>query len=190
MRRNGEYLLQLINDILDLSKIEAGKMVMEPRAVPPPRHGCQRGQHDAALRRQHRNALVVRFTGPLPQTIHTDGNRLRQVIVNLVGNAVKFTENGSIRIDVPFLPQWQSGQSAVSVEVTDTGIGIPQEGSAAPVPTVHASRDLDHPEVRGHWPGPESPARLSRSWASGRCIACPERGARSPSRFPRRHHRG
>ena len=49
------------------------------------------------------------------------------MIVNLVGNAVKFTENGKIRISVSFLPQWQSGQSAVSVEVTDTGIGIRPE---------------------------------------------------------------
>ena len=66
----------------------------------------------------------------MPETIHTDGTRLRQVIVNLVGNAVKFTENGSIRIDVSFLPQWRSDQSAVSVEVTDTGIGIGQEALA------------------------------------------------------------
>ena len=49
------------------------------------------------------------------------------MIVNLVGNAVKFTENGSIRIGVSFLPQWRSDQSAVSVEVTDTGIGIRPE---------------------------------------------------------------
>ena len=76
---------------------------------------------------QRGNTLEVRYTGPLPETIHTDGDRLRQVIVNLVGNAVKFTENGSIRIGVSFLPQWRAGQSAVSVEVTDTGIGIRQE---------------------------------------------------------------
>ena len=76
---------------------------------------------------QNGSTLEVRYTGPLPETIHTDGNRLRQVIVNLVGNAVKFTENGSIRIGASFLPQWRSGQSAVSLEVTDTGIGICQE---------------------------------------------------------------
>jgi signal transduction histidine kinase len=76
---------------------------------------------------QHGSTLEVRYTGPLPETIHTDGTRLRQVIVNLVGNAVKFTENGSIRIGASLLPKWRSDQSAVSVEVTDTGIGIHQE---------------------------------------------------------------
>ena len=127
VRRNGEYLLQLINDILDLSKIEAGKMVMDLG----PCHLPSTVANVASLMRpraeEHKNALTVRYTGPLPETIHTDENRLRQVIVNLVGNAVKFTENGTIGIGVSFLPQWQPGQSAVSVEVTDTGIGIPQE---------------------------------------------------------------
>ena len=127
VRRNGERLLQLINDILDLSKIEAGKMLME--AGP-----CQVSStvaEVAGMMRPHaeqrKSTLEVRYATPLPETIHTDGARLRQVIVNLVGNAVKFTENGSIRISVSFLPQWRSGQSAVSLEVTDTGIGISQE---------------------------------------------------------------
>jgi CheY-like chemotaxis protein/HPt (histidine-containing phosphotransfer) domain-containing protein len=79
---------------------------------------------------QQRSSLEVRYTGPLPEAIHTDGTRLRQVIVNLVGNAVKFTENGSIRLGVSFLPRWRSGQSAVGVEVVDTGIGIRQEALA------------------------------------------------------------
>ncbi|MHB0956302.1 MAG: PAS domain S-box protein [Pirellulaceae bacterium] len=127
VRRNGEHLLQLINDILDLSKIEAGKMeidvgpcdlistvadvvsLMRPRA------------------KQQGSTLEVRYTSPFPATIYTDGNRLRQVIINLVGNAVKFTENGSIWIGASFAPHWQSGQSAVSLEVTDTGIGISEE---------------------------------------------------------------
>ncbi len=127
VRRNSEYLLQLINDILDLSKIEAGKMVMDLGPCHLPSTVANVASMMRPRAEEHRNALAVRYTGPLPQTICTDDNRLRQVIVNLVGNAVKFTENGSIGISVSFLPQWRSGQSAVSVEVTDTGIGIPQE---------------------------------------------------------------
>ena len=127
VRRNAEHLLQLINDILDLSKIESGKMVMDLGPCHLPSTVADVASMMRPRAEQHGNTLEVRYTGPLPETIHTDGARLRQVIVNLVGNAVKFTENGSIRIGVSFLPQWRSGQSAVSVEVTDTGIGIRQE---------------------------------------------------------------
>ncbi len=76
---------------------------------------------------QRGNSLEVRYAGPLPETIHTDGNRIRQVLINLLGNAVKFTENGRIRIEVSFLPQWRAGRPAVCVEVVDTGIGIGRE---------------------------------------------------------------
>ena len=130
VRRNGKHLLQLINDILDLSKIEAGKMEMDLG----PCHLSSTVDAVASMMRPHaakrKNTLEVRYTGSLPETIHTDGDRLRQVIVNLLGNAVKFTENGSIRIGVSFLPQWRPDQSAVSVDVTDTGIGIRREALA------------------------------------------------------------
>ena len=68
--------------------------------------------------------LEVCYTSELPEIIQTDGNRLRQVLVNLVGNAVKFTENGSVRLSTSFLPHWRARQSGVKLEVTDTGIGI------------------------------------------------------------------
>ncbi len=124
VRRNAEHLLQLINDILDLSKIEAGKMVMDLGPCHLPSTVADVASMMRPRAEQRGNTLEVRYTGPLPETIHTDGTRLRQVIVNVVGNAVKFTENGSIRIDVSFLPQWRSDQSAVSVEVTDTRPGL------------------------------------------------------------------
>ena len=187
VRRNGEHLLQLINDILDLSKIEAGKMVMDLGPCHLPSTVADVASMMRPRAEQRGNTLEVRYTGPLPETIHTDGTRLRQVIVNLVGNAVKFTENGSIRIGVSFLPQWRSDQSAVSVEVTDTGIGIRQEALRTPVPAVHASRELDHPEVRGHRPGAGDlppDCHGARRRADG-ARACPARGARLPSRFPR-----
>ncbi len=127
VRRNGEHLLHLINDILDLSKIEAGKLtldiqrcslvsiladvvsMMQPRAE-------QRG-----------TTLSVEYAGQLPEAIFTDGARLRQVVVNLVGNAVKFTENGTVRIVASLLRNWRNDQPAVKLEVIDTGIGIRKE---------------------------------------------------------------
>jgi CheY-like chemotaxis protein len=117
----------LINNILDLSKIEAGKMAMDLGPCHIPSTVADVASMMRSRAEQRGSSFEVRYAGPLPETIQTDSNRLRQVIVNLVGNAVKFTENGSIRIVVSFLPQWRSGQSAVSVEVTDTGIGIHQE---------------------------------------------------------------
>jgi signal transduction histidine kinase/ActR/RegA family two-component response regulator len=130
VRRNGEQLLQLINDILDLSKIEAGKMAMDLGPCHLPSTVAEVASMMRPRAEQRGIALEVRYTGPLPETIHTDADRVRQVLVNLVGNAVKFTENGSIRIGVSLLPQWRSGQAAVSIEVTDTGIGIRQESLA------------------------------------------------------------
>ncbi len=127
VRRNADHLLQLINDILDLSKIESGKMVMDLAPCHLPGTVAEVASMMRPRAEEHRNSLEVRYAGPLPETIHTDGNRVRQVLVNLVGNAVKFTENGSVRIEVSFLPQWRPEQSAVSMEVTDTGIGIREE---------------------------------------------------------------
>ena len=127
VRRNGEHLLQLINDILDLSKIESGKMVMDLGPCRLPSTVADVASMMRPRAEQRGNTLEVRYAGQLPQTVHTDGKRLRQVLVNLVGNAVKFTENGSIRIGVSFLPQWRAEQPAVRVEVTDTGIGIRPE---------------------------------------------------------------
>jgi len=130
VRRNAEHLLQLINDILDLSKIEAGKMRMEPGPCHLPSTVADVASMMRPRAEQRGNTVEVDFAGPLPEFLHTDGIRLRQVVVNLVGNAVKFTENGSIRIGVSFLPQWRAGQPAVRIDVTDTGIGIRQEAMA------------------------------------------------------------
>jgi len=127
VRRSGEHLLELINDILDLSKIEAGKLAIEVRrcnvvslvadvaSLMRPR-AEQRGIH-----------LAVEYPGEVPETILTDEARLRQSLVNLVGNAVKFTERGEVRVVVAFLPAWREGRPALKIDVADTGIGIRPE---------------------------------------------------------------
>jgi len=127
IRRNGEHLLQLINDILDLSKIEAGKLAMEIRPCSVAAVVADVASLIRARAEQRGIELRVEFTGPLPETILTDGPRLRQTLVNLAGNAVKFTERGSVRIVVSFVPEGLRGEPAVQIAVVDTGVGIPED---------------------------------------------------------------
>jgi CheY-like chemotaxis protein/HPt (histidine-containing phosphotransfer) domain-containing protein len=71
--------------------------------------------------------LSVEYPGEVPETILTDAGHVRQAVMNLVGNAVKFTQRGSVRIAASFLPEWRGDQPAVKIEVIDTGIGIREE---------------------------------------------------------------
>ena len=123
VKRNGEHLLRLINDILDISKIEAGRMNVEnmswsPRQVVEDVVSLMHVRADA-------KGLTLRqeYEGPVPETITTDPARLRQILVNLVGNAIKFTDIGGVRI-VTRLLQDAGEEPKLSVEVIDTGIGI------------------------------------------------------------------
>ncbi len=123
--RNGEHLLDLINDILDLSKIEAGKLSIE-------RTRCSVVSVIADVASMMRvraeavdTSLSIEYSGPLPETIETDPARLRQSLVNLIGNAVKFTEGGSVRIETQLIERWRDDEPAVRFSVIDTGIGIP-----------------------------------------------------------------
>ena len=129
IRRSGEHLLALINDILDLSKIEAGKMTVETA-----RCNVISLLADVASvvrpRAESRGvAFSVEYPEIIPETILTDGARLRQAIINLAGNAVKFTEKGSVRIAVSMVEQDDlcGGRPAMRFQVTDTGIGIREE---------------------------------------------------------------
>ncbi len=126
IRRNGEHLLALINDILDLSKIEAGKMTVERIATDP---GAMLSEVEALMRVKARDKGltldVVRETA-LPATIRTDPVRLKQVLVNLVGNAIKFTETGGVTIRAG-LDRHAAGGPVLRVEVADTGIGMTPE---------------------------------------------------------------
>ena len=123
VKANGEYLLNLIDDILDLSKIESGKLVVEQTACSP---------HEiiadvASLMRVRAIAknlqLKARFDDDVPKTIQTDPIRLRQILINLVGNAIKFTESGSVEIVTRWLNP-AGGEPKLQCEVIDTGIGI------------------------------------------------------------------
>ena len=126
IKRNGEYLLELINDILDLSKIEAGKLEAD-------RIRCSAVEVVAdvvSLMQLKVNAkglsLQVEFASPIPETIHTDPTRLRQILINVLGNAVKFTESGGIRVVVRLVGD-DGDEPRLQVEIIDTGIGMTEE---------------------------------------------------------------
>lgn len=127
IHRSGEHLLTLINDILDLSKIESGKFLLEMKQC----NLVSLLADVASLMRPRAESrgvsFLVEFTGELPETVLTDGARLRQAVINLVGNAIKFTERGSVRVVTTFLRDWHGDQPAVKIEVIDTGIGIRPE---------------------------------------------------------------
>ncbi len=129
IRRNGEHLLGVINDILDLSKIEAGKLDVESTTCSPAAVVAE----VAALMRLRAEekglALHVEYDGSIPNTIRTDPLRLRQILINLVGNAVKFTETGRVRIVVR-LVQVTDGAPRLRFDVIDTGIGLTEEHRA------------------------------------------------------------
>lgn len=124
IRRNGEHLLNLINDILDLSKVEEGKMLVE--AIPcRPDEIVREVLASMRLRAQAKPlTLRARCAGPVPCEVLTDPTRLRQVLINLTGNAVKFTEQGRIDIVVSFQ---QGPKPVLEFLVSDTGIGMTVE---------------------------------------------------------------
>lgn len=126
IQRNGKYLLELINDILDLSKIEAGKFEIERVTCSP----SQVLSDVIALMRIRADAkrlpLELEFVGGIPESIQSDPLRLRQVLINLVGNAIKFTETGGVRL-VARLVQRLGKSALLHIDVIDTGIGLTQQ---------------------------------------------------------------
>jgi len=130
IRRNGEHLLELINDILDISKIEAGKFVMDVQECSLPAVIADVISMIRVRAEQHNISLSVEYETEIPETVRTDGARVRQALVNLVGNAIKFTERGGVRMVASFLPAWRDGRPAVEIKVIDTGIGIAEENLA------------------------------------------------------------
>lgn len=124
---SGESLLALLNDILDFSKIEAGHLELRCEPVALAALLDQLGSMFRA--RADEKGLVIEISAPpdLPQVILTDPQRLTQVLTNLVGNAVKFTPRGSIRIEARALPpQPPRSDRRIYFAIHDTGIGIPQ----------------------------------------------------------------
>ncbi len=126
IQRNGQYLLELINDILDLSKIEAGKTDIENGQCNPAQLVEEVIRLMQVRADAKRLALSAEFVGLLPETIHTDACRLRQILINLLGNAIKFTDTGEVRLVVRASVR-HGGPCSLQFDVVDTGIGIAPE---------------------------------------------------------------
>ncbi|MDC0722812.1 response regulator [Nannocystis bainbridge] len=118
----GNDLLTLINDILDLSKIEAGMLDVRPEAVTVARLTDQLATTFRPIARDRRLALDIEVQRDAPPALHTDSTRLAQILRNLLSNALKFTEQGGVSLTVR-----AAGAGNVAFAVTDTGIGIPAD---------------------------------------------------------------
>jgi PAS domain S-box-containing protein len=122
IRRNGTHLLTVINDILDISRIEAGELRIEHGPVDP-RALVTEVAELLRVRADHKGLRLTLDLGTeLPRRIRGDASRLRQVLVNLVGNAIKFTEAGSVCISARLTSS--SGPATIDFLVADTGIGM------------------------------------------------------------------
>ncbi len=122
IKRNGSFLLEIINDILDLSKIEAGKLDIDRQEFSPHEVFADVYSMMDVRARAFQLDFSLEYQTLIPAKIRSDPKRLKQILVNLVGNAIKFTESGSVKLVVRF-----EAQSQLRFEVIDTGIGMSSE---------------------------------------------------------------
>jgi len=124
---NGQHLLSVINDILDISKIEAGRMNVDRRNCQPFDVVSEVVNLMEAPALEKGLELIVSSDGPVPDLIQTDATRLRQILLNLIGNAIKFTDEGEVALTVSVVPGTEGEGELVQFEVRDTGVGLTQE---------------------------------------------------------------
>lgn len=125
-QRNGIGLLQLINDILDLSKVESGKIELEQAGFDL-RDGIAQAVEAVEVRAQAKGLTLRQTIAPgVPFFVTGDAQRLRQVIINLLGNSLKFTDRGSLEVRVEADPE-DSRRGCLRFAIADTGIGIPED---------------------------------------------------------------
>jgi len=121
--RNGKHLLQIINDILDLSKIEANKLDVEIIDVSPLEILAEVESVMGQIAREKGLDFQIQYLFPIPKIISSDPTRLKQILLNILSNAIKFTERGSITINCSY----DSINNKMTFTVTDTGIGMGEE---------------------------------------------------------------
>lgn len=126
IQKNGVHLLQVINDILDISKIEMGNFEIMKVDFSPAKILQQIVEEFELQASQKGLCLYTKYHDSIPATIQSDPLRMKQVLLNLVSNAIKFTESGSIYLEIRMLSQ-PKNDSLLQYIVSDTGIGIPKE---------------------------------------------------------------
>ncbi|MCA8959326.1 MAG: response regulator [Planctomycetes bacterium] len=126
IHRNGEHLLSLINDLLDLSKIEAGKFAVSREPTDVRRIVTSVVELMTVRARQRKIELLHTVAESVPACVAVDATRLRQVLVNLVGNAIKFTKEGTVTIAVETALRGE-GHVELRIRVSDTGIGMRED---------------------------------------------------------------
>ncbi len=126
LREAGDHLLQLINDVLDFTKLDAGRLPLE--TIPFNVEALVQSALELLAPKAHAKGVDMgAFIAPdIPSIVLGDPSRLRQILINLVGNAVKFTERGSVSVEVATLAT-NSEKLELAFEVRDTGIGIPAD---------------------------------------------------------------
>ena len=125
IRRNGDHLLSLINSLLELSQIESGELQLEPENCRPLDLVLDVITSLKAKAFEKNLILKLETGGRIPDAIQVDPVRLRQILFNLIGNAIKFTDRGEIRVVVSQIDR--SERQQLQFDVIDTGIGIPKE---------------------------------------------------------------
>ena len=124
IHNSGKHLLALINDILDLSKVEAGRLEVERIACAPHAILRQAMLELEVKAREKGIGLSFHAAGPVPRFVQSDPARLRQIVLNLLGNAIKFTDKGEVRAVARLLP---GASPRYAIDIVDSGIGIPPD---------------------------------------------------------------
>ena len=152
LSQSADALMRLLNDILDISKIEAGKMELEhvPLSVGEVVLDATRVMMVPATKKGLE--LICRVAPDVPAELMGDAGRLRQIIVNLVGNALKFTDQGEIVVDVSAQQQTPE-QVLLHFSVQDTGIGIPADKQRTDLRVVQPGGCIHHATLRRHRTG-------------------------------------
>jgi signal transduction histidine kinase len=124
IRRNADHLLAIIDDLLDISKLESGNVTIE-RSKFSPRELALKVISLLHMRAEEKNLrLAVEFPSALPGAIESDPVRLRQILMNLLGNAIKFTDQGDVRLSLKLLADDDGRGRSMAFDVVDTGVGI------------------------------------------------------------------
>ncbi|WP_162914715.1 PAS domain-containing protein [Desertibaculum subflavum] len=129
IRESGDNLLRILNDVLDFSKLEAGQVTLEHIAFDPAQLTAYAGEIVAPRAAAKRLALEVVPDPALPAAVAGDPGRIRQILLNLLGNAVKFTERGSVTVAVRLI-EADGRRAAIEWSVADTGIGMDEASQA------------------------------------------------------------